>query len=416
MGPSHACEYVDIFMSELDEKLVRECPVPLLSSTLPQQVRDKHSYLDWSRFRDDGFTVLLNENHADSFGQFLQLLHPPNIKWTIECGQSAHYLDVALQIKDGKIETDIFSKNNHSYLPPTSCHAPSTFKGLIQGMGIRLRMIINDDEILQKRIEEYAGHLSDSGWNYDEACTKLKEGASKNREEILKKPRKKKPKKLAWVSTYDPRVPSKHGIIKNNLHLLYADSENIEFFPSSMIISADRKRQNLGEIYKPTIPKRWPVHGPAHEPGFFVCGRKCDTCAHSESTKEFRSPWDGRRWHIKQHITCTTPNTIYIITCKIHSDFWYVGSTENIKKRWRGHKSDINLGYTHKCATASHFHSPAHPRETSLPFVHIFAVESTSKNKLGERELFWQCNVGSLFQGSNKRKDLPTQNRIQFSQ
>ena len=79
MGPNHACNYVDVFMSELDRKLVSTCPVPLLSSLLPCHLQEQYRYLDWWRFRDDGFAILLDSKHLQPFTDCLQSLHPPNI-------------------------------------------------------------------------------------------------------------------------------------------------------------------------------------------------------------------------------------------------------------------------------------------------------------------------------------------------
>ena len=113
MGPNHACDYVDVFVSELDRKLVSTCLVPLLSSLLPRHLQEQYRYRDWSRFRDDGFAILLDSEHLQPFTGCLQPLHPPNIKWTVSHGKTASYLDVSLSLKDGKIITDVFSKHNH---------------------------------------------------------------------------------------------------------------------------------------------------------------------------------------------------------------------------------------------------------------------------------------------------------------
>ena len=69
-----------------------------------------------------------------------------------------------------------------------------------------------------------------------------------------------------WVSTYDPRVPSKTAIIKKNLHLLHASVVNKEIFPQRTIISADKKRKHLAQMYKPTVPQRYVQHGPKNRP------------------------------------------------------------------------------------------------------------------------------------------------------
>ena len=134
MGPSHACDYVDVFMSELDKKLVSTCPVPLLSSLVPRHLQEQYRYLDWLQFGDDGFALLLDSEHIQLFTECLQSFHPPNIKWTVSHGKSAPYLDVSRSLKDGKITTDVCSKHNHSYLPPSSCHSPAVFKGFSQGI------------------------------------------------------------------------------------------------------------------------------------------------------------------------------------------------------------------------------------------------------------------------------------------
>ena len=118
MGPCHACDYVDIFMGELDRELVSHCPVPLLSSRAPPRCKKELMYLAWSRFRADGITILPNAEYVSAFEQHLQNLHPPDIKWVVTHGKEAEYLDVKLHTVNGLIETDVFRKNCHSYLPP----------------------------------------------------------------------------------------------------------------------------------------------------------------------------------------------------------------------------------------------------------------------------------------------------------
>eukprot|EP00745_Piridium_sociabile_P026140 TRINITY_DN41575_c0_g2_i2.p1 TRINITY_DN41575_c0_g2~~TRINITY_DN41575_c0_g2_i2.p1 ORF type:complete len:978 (-),score=173.11 TRINITY_DN41575_c0_g2_i2:3-2936(-) len=382
MGPCSACDYVDVFMGELDEKLVDTSPVPLLSSIAKKDEQLCLKYLDWSRFRDDGFAVLLNEEHIPAFEIHLQSLCPPAIKWVLSTGMEVEYLDVKLTLKDGLIHTDVFSKNCNSYIPPSSCHSPAVFKGLATGIGTRLRVLCSDNTTLNKRVREYAAYLTLSGWKWTRALREITKGANKDRDKLLNQPRKPTKKKIAWVSTYDPRVPSKSKIIKKNLVILYSNPENKSIFPKKTLIGADRRRRNLGEIYKPTVPRRRPGHTAHEEPGFFTCTRKCDTCRHSQTTKTFKSPWDSRTWHIKSHLTCTTPNTVYVIKCNIHPNMWYVGSTTNLKARWAGHKSDSNLGHISKCMVAKHINTVPHPPDRHLNFLTIFPIEPVSYTHL----------------------------------
>ena len=312
----------------------------------------------------------------------------------------------------------MFSKNCHSYLPPSSCHPKSVFKGIARSIGTRLRMLVSNDEQLKERIQEYARYLTLSGWQYNRAIKEISQGATKPREAILHQPRKKQGKKIAWVTKFDPRAPSRSDIIKRNLPLLYSNPENRSVFPRKSLIAADRRLKNLGEIYKPTVPRRMAEHGPRECPGFFKCSRKCDTCRHAEETHELVSPWDGRRWKIRQHLTCTTANVIYVIRCKLHPQQWYVGSTTNLKLRWANHKSDVNRNKTNKCMVAQHVNMTSHPSNREIPFLTICPIEAVSggESSLLRRELYWQANLGTLFTGLNCRKDLNAvlKSRVQY--
>ena len=423
MGPCHAPDYVDIFMNELDIKLVEECPVQMISSTAVNTGvnAEELKELDWSRFRDDGFNILPNDEEAQPFEDHLQGLCPGKINWTFNRGRKVEQLDLTISItEEGKLKTDVFSKNAHSYLPPTSCHPRSVFKGLAVSMGRRLRMICSDDSDLKKRLKEYEQYLVNSGWRRDKAKSDLEKGANVERSETLKvKDKSKQKKKTAWVTTYDPRVPSKSKIIRDNLAILYSNPINKTIFPEGSLIGADRKRKNIGELYKPTIPKRFPNHGPRQEGGFFRCGKTCDLCKTSKAIypttpKQFVSPWDSRKWNIRDHIFCTSPNIIYIVECTAHRHFMYVGSTGNLKERWRNHKSDARLGKVKKCHVAKHFNSTPHPNMT-LVITPIEIVKNVGL--LSTRELYWQANVGVFATGGNSRNDIPTviKNRQNYS-
>ena len=122
--------------------------------------------------------------NTSTHSQTAQLLHPPNMKWTLSHGKTATNLDVSLSLKDGKIITDVFSKHNHSYLKPSSCHCPAVFKGFVQGIGTRLRMICSEDEDLDQRLKEYGRHLNISGWKYTTAKERLVEGVEKDRAKL----------------------------------------------------------------------------------------------------------------------------------------------------------------------------------------------------------------------------------------
>ena len=131
-------------------------------------------------------------------------------------------------------------------------------------------------------------------------------------------------------------------------------------------------------MIKPTLPKRFPENGPVEENGFFKC-EKCDLCKHiPTNTKYFKSPWDGRKWYINKHITCLSKNTIYLSVCTLHEDCWYIGSTDNIRRRWSKHKSDWKNG-KRTCTLAAHGQDVPHPQDPNLNFLIILPIDFTKK-------------------------------------
>ena len=215
----------------------------------------------------------------------------------------------------------------------------------------------------------------------------------------------------AWATKWDPRIPPKGQIIHEFKNILYSDPACKKIFPEGSIIPSNRRLRNIGEILKPTIPKRFPQHGPKEDIGFFKCTR-CDLCKHiPENTKSFQSPWDGRKWYIRKHITCLSENVIYLIICTLHENCWYIGSTENIRRRWTKHKYD----WKHEqrtCTLAGHGQDVPHPVDPELKYLTILPIDTCKTRKsLLKQEVWWQQNVGVHQFGLNKRNDLATVSR-----
>ena len=406
MGPCHACDYVDVFMNELDQKLIDTSPVPLLTSLKNPPLTDEHNSLNWSRFRDDGITILPNEKDIQAFQNHLQQLCPPKIEWTFNQGKELNFLDLKIKLQDGYIQTTIETKSCHNYLPPNSCHPKSTFKGLISGLGTKLRINCSENHSLEKAKKAYTHFLQCSGWKKKNIQNKLNAATKKDRHTLIHKKKPAPRQKIPWITTHDPRNPSKNNIIQRHLNILYSDKRNTDTFPPGSIIAAEKRRRNLAEMYKPTVPRRFVLHGPAEEPGFFPCSSKCDFCYHSDTTKSFTSQWDGRCWKIRKHLTCKTPNIIYMLQCKIHPDAVYIGSTIDIKPRWRNHKSDFLRKQTHKCGWSAHS-SATHPDDNKVTYTRTLIIDQVNDpSKLIERETWWQANVGTIFVGLNSRHQL----------
>ena len=74
----------------------------------------------------------------------------------------------------------------------------------------------------------------------------------------------------------------------------------------------------------------------------FRCTSRCVTCQeHILESDSFKSHTTGAHHKIRGHITCTTSNIIYLISCRI-CGIQYIGETKNLlKKRFYGHRSTV---------------------------------------------------------------------------
>ena len=97
-------------MGSLDEHIVRNTPVPLLSSLLPQNLKDVNSDFDFTRYRDDGINFLLHQSHKDLFFNHLNSANQ-HISWTSpdwsefnDFGLKADYLDLLVKLENGFIQ------------------------------------------------------------------------------------------------------------------------------------------------------------------------------------------------------------------------------------------------------------------------------------------------------------------------
>ena len=81
---------------------------------------------------------------------------------------------------------------------------------------------------------------------------------SVDREELIKRPRKKKngDKKFVLCSKWDPRQPNIKEGLKLFEEILYSSRENEKVFPKGSVIAGFKRQKNIGEIIAPSRPVR----------------------------------------------------------------------------------------------------------------------------------------------------------------
>ena len=152
MGPCHSCDYVDIFMNELDVDLVQKL------------ADDNVEHTAWKIFRDDSWDILLKaDEDLPKFIEHLKNLHR-SIEWDIRTSSAKNnhaleHLYLKIYIIERKFETDNFAKDIPIFLPRKSCHPDHVFKSVVKSAGIRLNLNCSMDSFLWNRKVEYTRYF-----------------------------------------------------------------------------------------------------------------------------------------------------------------------------------------------------------------------------------------------------------------
>ena len=139
MGTRMAPSYANLFLSKFERDALLNSP---------------HQPYLWLRFIDDIFMIwTAGPEKLKIFVDYLNNLHS-TIKFTCSLSHSnIPFLDVMVSVKDGSIETDLYTKptDKHQYLLVSSCHPQHTTTGIAPPVPILNKAVINTLFILQVR-------------------------------------------------------------------------------------------------------------------------------------------------------------------------------------------------------------------------------------------------------------------------
>ena len=136
MGTRMAPSYVNLFLGKFERDALLNSP--------------HQSYL-WLRFMDDIFMIwTAGPEKLKIFVDYPNNLHS-TIKFKYSHSPSnIPFLDVMVSVKDGSIETDLYTKptDKHQYLLVSSCHPQHTKRAIPFSLALRLRRICSNPDNL----------------------------------------------------------------------------------------------------------------------------------------------------------------------------------------------------------------------------------------------------------------------------
>ena len=110
----------------------------------------------------------------------------------------------------------------------------------------------------------------------------------------------------------------------------------------------------------------------------------------------FKSFGTGKSYRIKDRMSCTSRNFLYLISCT-KCNLQNVGSTSTqFKVRFRNHKSAM-IPKKKSCETAIHFNQTPHDlREFNVICIEMIRDDFDVDNKLLAREAYWAAQLRTL--------------------
>ena len=384
MGPSHSCSYADIAVDILIDQIVMD----------PNQNPIFHANIRiWMRFRDDIFSMW--EGEVEKLIEFDKWLNniDEKLKFVMQYSNvGIEFLDLYIHKSNGQLKTDIYSKkcDPHAYLLPTSCHPIHTCKNIPFSVVSRVKRCCSDNELYKIGVEKYSNHLRNREYSdeiIEEAIHKVNALDRESLIGLTSTPREAdnpKSQVYPFVMKYNSQLPNMNDILNKHKHILTTTENTASLFKPESIFVSHKVEHNIQKLitksrfskskqYLPNEDQNVDTHktGPTleiqspsvviretgkEESGCHKCESKtsCKTCKlFILQSKHAWSYHTDEKFEIKNKLTCTSNNVIYIIQDQVCCKS-YIGSTgDKFKDRWANHKSHIKQNRP-TCEIVSH--------------------------------------------------------------
>ena len=126
---------------------------------------------------------------------------------------------------DGSISTDLYTKptDKHQHLLYSSCHPLHTKKAIPFSLALRLRRICSTDATFNTRAAQLTNLLK-RGYSRNFVTKQIRRAADIPRRLTLQTKDVNKPKRIPFITTFNPSPPHISNIIKKHYNLLLSSN------------------------------------------------------------------------------------------------------------------------------------------------------------------------------------------------
>ena len=268
---------------------------------------------NWKRFLDDCFIPWTKTvSDLESLHNILNNLHI-DIKFTLQFSNTEQsFLDILVKNRDGKIETDIYYKDTESkqYLLFYSCHPIHTKINIPYNLARRLRTIVSEEQIFQRRMQELKTFLIKQNYPTQIIEHSVQKAMSLDKNVLRTVTVKGKENIVPYVSPFNPRDPEMFRVIMDNMPILQANEKMRNILSNYKIKKSKRQPYNLKRLLtkaKFTSNDTCEVR---------KCTRpNCGLCIHLVEGNSFKFNC-GINFKVYENVTCEVKNVIYKMKCR----------------------------------------------------------------------------------------------------
>lgn len=363
----------------------------------------------WKRYIDDVLGLYKgSEEEFQNLVDWLNSLMRGVIKFKCNYSQEkVEFLDLVISKENGKLKTNLFIKpsNLQLYLDFHSNHPMHCKVGIIYGQALRIVERCSDEGDVHPHLENLKGKLLCRNYPENLIDQQFSRAKKKTRREIIyqkRRPKNAKDEKVRLIFTHNEGNPPLHQWLRETRKLLVRNEKARKLGDNIQI--AFRQPRNLKNL-----ATGFPSGGRgATQPnaGCSKC-KKCHACKVLKEGKSFTSTNTGKKYPIRQEVTCNSSYIVYLGTCKKCRGQYVGKSTQPFKRRHSGHKSEIKnqiggLGH--------HYGGPNGCGYENMSVIIIEQVEVGNPTQLAQRETFWQsqlrCYVENGKNGHCYRKEM----------
>ncbi|XP_041420512.1 uncharacterized protein LOC121394223 isoform X1 [Xenopus laevis] len=276
--------------------------------------------------------------------------HNSTVRFTLHYNfEKIDFLDVTIYKQCGQLHTKIFRKptDRNTLLHFNSSHPKHLLKSLPKSQMLRAVRITSEEQERQQAIQDMASDFLARGYPaalieeikswalaLDRASVLKDTGDSRRAGDCEKN-------KLFYMTTYGPHTSLIKQSVLQNWPIVATDPDLGKLVSDGFSFGYKRSR-NLKELFTQTDPiNKYICHSKvlAGRSGVYRCGN-CSMCSTLITGNQFFHPHTGKSYKIKDRLTCTSKNVIYIIKCPC--GLVYCGKTcRQLKERISMHRSSI---------------------------------------------------------------------------